>query len=169
MRTRTNPARDITVGAYTGDVLGTSIPVSTLVVELTLIIDRQALYRVWLYITCMDDAYNASPLSVYNALQTLHDAQMTGTTVVLLGDMLELGAGTYNRPLFCSTLANFTTENTGQIPQNVLTSSQKVDECKPRVGGRDLWIHFVRYSSGHLRRVVPGPARMIPRRCWQVS
>ena len=62
---------------------------------------------MWLYITCVDDAYNASPLSVCNALQTLHDAQLTATTVVLLGDMLELGAGTYNRPLFGSTLAGF--------------------------------------------------------------
>ena len=44
---------------------------------------------------CIDDAYNASPTSVRNALRTLHDGNAAGDggrTVVLLGDMLELGA-----------------------------------------------------------------------------
>lgn len=46
-------------------------------------------------ITCIDDAYNASPISVMNALKTLNDAKAEGDgrrTVVMLGDMLELGS-----------------------------------------------------------------------------
>jgi len=44
-------------------------------------------------IVCVDDAYNASPVSVMNALQTLQDERtVKRRTVVLLGDMLELGA-----------------------------------------------------------------------------
>ena len=42
---------------------------------------------------CIDDAYNASPTSVFNALRTLHEGKDEGgRTVVFLGDMLELGA-----------------------------------------------------------------------------
>ena len=43
-------------------------------------------------VTCVDDAYNASPASVENALRTLAVERAGGRrTAALLGDMLELG------------------------------------------------------------------------------
>ena len=48
-------------------------------------------------ITVLDDAYNASPKSVSNAIETLRDARDRGhRTVVVLGDMLELGSASHD-------------------------------------------------------------------------
>jgi UDP-N-acetylmuramoyl-tripeptide--D-alanyl-D-alanine ligase len=48
-------------------------------------------------ITVLDDAYNASPKSVSNAFETLRVARDRGhRTVVLLGDMLELGSASHD-------------------------------------------------------------------------
>ena len=48
-------------------------------------------------ITVLDDAYNASPKSVSNAIETLRDARNRGhRTVVVLGDMLELGSASHD-------------------------------------------------------------------------
>jgi UDP-N-acetylmuramoyl-tripeptide--D-alanyl-D-alanine ligase len=49
-------------------------------------------------ITVLDDAYNASPKSVSNAIETLRDARNRGhRTVVVLGDMLELGSASHDQ------------------------------------------------------------------------
>ena len=48
-------------------------------------------------ITVLDDAYNASPKSVANAIETLRDARSRGhRTVIVLGDMLELGSASHD-------------------------------------------------------------------------
>lgn len=39
----------------------------------------------------IDDSYNASPVAVTAALETLDEIQVPGRTIVVLGDMLELG------------------------------------------------------------------------------
>lgn len=39
----------------------------------------------------IDDSYNASPIAVVAALETLQDLEVTGKKIVVLGDMLELG------------------------------------------------------------------------------
>ena len=41
--------------------------------------------------TVIDDTYNANPASVMAALETLHDLKGKNESVVILGDMLELG------------------------------------------------------------------------------
>lgn len=40
----------------------------------------------------IDDTYNANPLSLYRSLETLNDMRAAGRKVLVLGDMLELGA-----------------------------------------------------------------------------
>ncbi|MFS0864829.1 UDP-N-acetylmuramoyl-tripeptide--D-alanyl-D-alanine ligase [Fredinandcohnia sp. 179-A 10B2 NHS] len=42
-------------------------------------------------IKLINDAYNASPLSMKAAISLIHDLQPTGKKIVVLGDMLELG------------------------------------------------------------------------------
>lgn len=42
--------------------------------------------------TVIDDSYNSSPASMAAACQTLHDWSRTGRRIVVMGDMLELGA-----------------------------------------------------------------------------
>lgn len=56
-------------------------------------------------ITVLDDAYNASPKSVANALLTLRNARDRGhRTVALLGDMLELGEASHGLHIDAVTL-----------------------------------------------------------------
>lgn len=43
------------------------------------------------YLTAINDAYNANPLSMRAALETFAGAEVTGEKVVCVGDMLELG------------------------------------------------------------------------------
>jgi UDP-N-acetylmuramoyl-tripeptide--D-alanyl-D-alanine ligase len=49
----------------------------------------------------IDDTYNANPLSVREALKTLHELRGAADSVVILGDMLELGtrAGQWHRKI----------------------------------------------------------------------
>jgi UDP-N-acetylmuramoyl-tripeptide--D-alanyl-D-alanine ligase len=49
----------------------------------------------------IDDTYNANPLSVREALKTLHELRGAADSVVMLGDMLELGtrAGQWHRKI----------------------------------------------------------------------
>lgn len=52
---------------------------------------RMELHRLKSGGTVIDDTYNANPASVMAALETLHDLKGKNESVVILGDMLELG------------------------------------------------------------------------------
>ncbi len=41
--------------------------------------------------TIIDDSYNASPVAMYEALETLKELKTTGRKIAVLGDMMELG------------------------------------------------------------------------------
>ena len=42
-------------------------------------------------VTIIDETYNASPISVREALRNIGDIECTGSKIAILGDMLELG------------------------------------------------------------------------------
>ncbi len=59
--------------------------------EFSQVSGRMTLYRLENGGALVDDSYNANPASVKEALQTLSDLRERGESIVVLGDMLELG------------------------------------------------------------------------------
>ncbi len=59
------------------------------------------------YFYVIDDTYNANPLSIRNAVETLSALPSQGKKVAVLGDMLELGE---NSPSLHSEIGKFTTQ-----------------------------------------------------------
>lgn len=92
-------------------------------------------------ITIINDAYNANPVSVAGALDTVSSIQTTGKRVVVLGDMLELGdrAEEYHRQVG-ARLANGAFDTAiliGQYSEIVRESALKAGFDPDRIGIAD--------------------------------
>ena len=103
-------------------------------------------------ITIINDAYNANPVSVAGALDTITSMKVTGKRVVVLGDMLELGdkAEEYHQQIgrklaqchpdhtivvgqFAGSCQNRGRSKRGLDSGNRLKSSQNLDEVVDRL------------------------------------
>lgn len=82
------------VAASVGSILGVNmVDVAEGLSELTLAPGRMRVLPGIKHTTIIDDTYNASPASAAAALRAIADLHLPGTAFAVLGDMLELGAG----------------------------------------------------------------------------
>ena len=128
---------------------------------------RMTLYKLENGGALVDDSYNANPASVREALQTLNDLREWGESVVVLGDMLELGddapqrheevgrfvaatgvSALFVKGAFALSVAEGAYQG-GMVKDQVLLnlSPEKMIERLRALSHRDLWI-LVKGSRG---------------------